>query len=157
MKSRIHPKYKTKYLVSNWRTGLSILGQGEWAAVKHGRSGKRAWKKLQLGVDRSGSIVAEILTNGNANDSNAALNLIDGMTAPFASFTADAAYDTIAIYDVAEARDAKVIVPPRKTAIKSRRPRARDRTARRAMEEGIGVSPAGTRREHLLQIQVNHR
>jgi transposase len=117
-------------------TGLSIVGQGEWAAVKHGRSGKRAWKKLHLGVDRSGSIVAEILTNGNANDSNAALNLIDGMTAPFASFTADAAYDTIAIYDVAEARDAKVIVPPRKTAIRSRRPRARDRTVRRVMEVG---------------------
>jgi hypothetical protein len=40
-------------------TGLSIVGQGEWAAVKHGGSGKRAWKKLHLGVDRSGSIVAD--------------------------------------------------------------------------------------------------
>jgi len=55
---------------------------------------------------------------------------------PIASFTADAAYDTIGIYDVAGASDAKVIVPPRKTAIRSRRPRARDRTVRRVMEVG---------------------
>ncbi len=39
-------------------TGLSIVGEGEWAAVKHGGKGKRGWKKLHLGVDRSGVIVA---------------------------------------------------------------------------------------------------
>jgi hypothetical protein len=35
-------------------TGLSIVGEGEWAAVKHGGRGKRAWRKLPLGVARSG-------------------------------------------------------------------------------------------------------
>ena len=39
-------------------TGLSIAGQGEWAAVKHGGRGIRGWKKLHLGVDGSGVIVA---------------------------------------------------------------------------------------------------
>ena len=33
-------------------TGLSIVGEGEWAAAKHGGRGKRAWKKLHFGVDR---------------------------------------------------------------------------------------------------------
>ena len=33
-------------------TGLSIFGEGEWAAVKHGGHGRRGWKKLHLGVDR---------------------------------------------------------------------------------------------------------
>jgi len=117
-------------------TGLSIDGEGEWAAVKHGGSGKRAWKKLHLGVDRSGSILAEVLTDGNADDSNTALNIIDKMTAPIASFTADAAYDTTAIYEAAGARDAKVIVPPRKTATRSRRPGPRDRTVSRVMQLG---------------------
>ena len=37
-------------------TGLSVVGEGEWAAVKHGWSGRRGWKKLHLGVDRSGVI-----------------------------------------------------------------------------------------------------
>ena len=39
-------------------TGLSIVGEGEWAAAKHGGRGRRGWKKLHLGVDRSGMILA---------------------------------------------------------------------------------------------------
>jgi transposase len=117
-------------------TGLSIIGEGEWAAVKHGGHGKRAWKKLHLGVDRSGTIVAEVLTNGNADDARTALGLVDEVGADIASFTADAAYDTIAIYDAAAARGAKVIVPPRKTATRSRRSSARDRTVRRVRKVG---------------------
>ncbi len=73
-------------------TGLSIIGEGEWAAAKHGCQGKRAWKKLHLGVDRSGVIVAEILTDGNADDARTALGLIDEVDRDMASFTADAAY-----------------------------------------------------------------
>jgi len=49
-------------------TGLSIVGEGEWAAAKYGRRGKRAWKKLHIGVDESGSIVTEALTHGSADD-----------------------------------------------------------------------------------------
>ncbi len=42
-------------------TGLFTFGEGEWAAAKHGGCGTRAWKKLHLGVDRSGAIVAGAL------------------------------------------------------------------------------------------------
>jgi IS5 family transposase len=117
-------------------TGLSIVGEGEWAAVKHGGNGKRAWKRLHLGVDRSGVIVAEILTDGNADDSNTALDLLGTIEDDIASFTADSAYDTIAIYDAAKARNAKVVVPPRKTATRSKRSTARDRTVRRIRKVG---------------------
>ena len=41
-------------------TGLSIVGEGEWATAKHGRRGTRGWR-LNLGVDRSGIIVAQVL------------------------------------------------------------------------------------------------
>ena len=34
-------------------TGLSIVGDGEWAAAKHGGQGRRGWRKLHLGVDGS--------------------------------------------------------------------------------------------------------
>jgi IS5 family transposase len=117
-------------------TGLSIVGEGEWAAVKHGGNGRRAWKKLHLGVDRSGVIVAELLTDGNVDDSNTALDLLGTIEDDIASFTADSAYDTIAIYDAAEARNAKVIVPPRRTATRSRRPNSRDRTVGRVKKVG---------------------
>ena len=32
-------------------TGLSIVGEGEWAAAKHGGRGTRGWKKLHVGRD----------------------------------------------------------------------------------------------------------
>ncbi len=120
-------------------TGLSIVGEGEWAAAKHGRKGKRGWKKLHLGVDRSGVIVAQVLTDGNADDAVAGLSLIDEVGGHIASLTADAAYDTIAVYDSAAARGAKVIVPPtRAAAVSRRRPRsaARDRTIRKVKRIG---------------------
>ena len=43
-------------------TGLSIVGEGEWAAAKHGGRGRRGWRKLHLGVDGSRVIVACALT-----------------------------------------------------------------------------------------------
>ena len=57
-------------------TGLSTVGEGEWAAVKHGGRGIRGWKKLHLGVDGSGVIVAHALTGGH-DDATTALDLID--------------------------------------------------------------------------------
>ncbi len=120
-------------------TGLSIVGEGEWAAAKHGGKGKRGWKKLHLGVDGSGAIVAQVLTDGNADDAKTGLDLIEAVEADIASITADAAYDTIAIYEAAHDRGANVVVPPTRAATESRRGRrsdARDRTIRRVKEVG---------------------
>ena len=120
-------------------TGLSIIGEGEWAAVKHGGRGRRGWKKLHLGVNGSGAIVAYVLTNGNADDAQTGLTLIDGVDGDISSVTADGAYDTVAIYQAADVRGATVIVPPTITAaVSRRRPRAslRDRTIRRVKQIG---------------------
>ncbi|MFT5359033.1 MAG: IS5 family transposase [Polyangiales bacterium] len=121
-------------------TGLSIVGEGEWAAAKRGGNGKRGWKKLHLGVDRSGAIVAQVLTDGNADDAATAPELIDQVNGRLASFTADAAYDTTPVYDAALARGAKVIIPPTRMATGVRRRRlrsnARDRTIKRVREVG---------------------
>ena len=72
-------------------TGLSIVGEGEWAAAKYGGRGRRGWKKLHLGVDPSGVIVAEVLTDGNVDDAKTALDLIGAVEDNLASLTADAA------------------------------------------------------------------
>ena len=120
-------------------TGLSILGEGEWAAAKHGGHGRRGWKKLHLGVDRSGVIVAHALTEATADDATTAVTLISAVDGGLASVTADGAYDTIAIYETAAARGATVVVPPNKTArVSRRRPRssARDRTIKRVKRIG---------------------
>ncbi len=85
-------------------------------------------------------IVAETLTDGDFNDAKTGLALIDNVEGDIESLTADAAYDTIAIYDASTARGAKVVVPPAKSATRSRRRRsrlsARDRTIMRVKEIG---------------------
>ena len=121
-------------------TGLSIVGEGEWAAAKHGGRGKRGWKKLHLGVDAAGMIVAQTLTDGNADDAATGIRLIAEVPDDIVRITADAAYDTLAFYDAAAHRGADVVVPPTRTATVSRRrePRcaARDRTVGRVNELG---------------------
>ena len=120
-------------------TGLSIVGEGEWAAAKHGGRGQRGWKKLHLGVDRLGVIVAHTLTEATVDDATTAIGLIEALAADIARVTADAAYDTIAFYATATARGATVVVPPSKTArVSRRRPRssARDRTIKKMKKIG---------------------
>ena len=119
-------------------TGLSIVGEGEWAAAKHGGRGQRGWKNLHLGVDGAGVIVAHTLTEATVDDATTGVGLIEALNADFARVTADA-YDTIAFYDTATARGATVVVPPNRMARVSRRRRrssARDRTIQKMKKIG---------------------
>ena len=109
-------------------TGLSIVWAGEWAAAKHGG---RGWRKLHLGVDQSGVIRVHTLTGATGDDATTALDLLDAVDGPLVSVTADAAYDTVAVYEASRARGATVVIPPARTAnISGHGPRstARDRT-----------------------------
>jgi transposase len=120
-------------------TGLAIGGEGEWAATKHSGRGQRGWKKLHLGVDRSGVIVAHALTEATVDDATTGIGLIETLDADIGRVTADGAYDTIAFYETAAARGATVVVPPDKTArVSRRRPRssARDRTIKKINKIG---------------------
>ena len=115
-------------------TGLSIVGAGEWAAAKHGgrgRRGRRGWRKLHLGVDQSGVILVHTLTEATGDDATTALNLLTAVEGPLVRVTADAANDTVAVYETAGARGATVVIPPARTAnVSGHGPRspARDRT-----------------------------
>ena len=116
-----------------------MVGEGEWAAVKHGSRGTRGWKKFHLGVDGTGVIVAHALTGGHVDDATTALDLIDTVEGDVSCLTADAAYDTRGIYEAAGARGATVVIPPTRTAtVFGRRPRspARDRTIRQVQQVG---------------------
>ena len=112
-------------------TGLTMMGQGEWAAAKHGTHGKRRWKKLHVAVNDVGVIVAQALTEDNVQDATTGVELVQAAPGDVVRVTADAAYDTRAFYDTAGTRGATVVVPPKKTAcVTGRGPRseARDRT-----------------------------
>ena len=120
-------------------TGLSIVGEGEWVRAKHGARGTRGWKKLHLGVDRLGVIVAHAVTDATVDDAATAITLIRAVDGGLTSVTGDAAYDTVAFYEAAGARGATVVVPSIRTARVSRsgrRSRARDRTIKRMTQVG---------------------
>ena len=132
----------------------------QWAAVKHGGRGTRGWKKLHFGVVGSGAVVAHVLTDGSADDATTALTLIDAVEGNILRFTADAAYDTIAIYEAAGARGATVIVQPAKTAAVSRRkPRAsvRDRTILSGSSGAGGRTPGTARRPVCRRVCASDR
>ena len=112
-------------------TGLSIVGQGAWAVATHGGRGRRGWRKLHLGVDQSGVILVHTLTEATGDAATTALDLLTAVEGPLVRVTADAASDTVAVYETATARGATVVIPPARTAnVSAHGPRspARDRT-----------------------------
>ena len=112
-------------------TGLSIVGAGEWPAATHGGCGRRGWRKLHLGGDQSGVIRVHTLTEKTGGDATTAVDLLTAVEGPLVRVTADAAYDTVAVYETATARGATVVIPPARTAnVSGHGPRspARDRT-----------------------------
>jgi IS5 family transposase len=89
-------------------SGLSIVGQGEWTAARHDKRGKRGWRKLHIGVNGTGEIVAQVLTDGDADDVKTGLDLKDKVEGDIGTVIGDAAYDTAGIYAAAGARGAEV-------------------------------------------------
>jgi IS5 family transposase len=103
-------------------TGLRLCGPGEWLLEKHGSRTRRSWRKLHVGVDSdTGRIVASALTDHNADDGSQVGSLLDQVSGPLASFTADGAYDRDDVYAEVAARhpDADIVVPPRSSAVLS--------------------------------------
>lgn len=124
-------------------TGLKLCGSGEWLEEKHGARTRRAWRKLHIGVDAdTGQILAATFTTSDVIDASPVGTLLDQVTVPVASFTADGAYDQDGVYAAVAARhpEATVVVPPRSNAVPSNAadmaPSQRDRHLRDIAEHG---------------------
>ena len=148
-------------------TGLSIVGEGEWAAATQGGRGRRGWRKLHLGVDGSRVIVACALTEPTADDAMTGISLVDEVEGHLTRVTADPAYDTIACYGAAGARGARgrgaadqdrVVVS---TGRPIRCPRSDDQEGEGArtatVEAGVWVPSAHARGECVLPVHVDRR
>ena len=148
-------------------TGLSIVGAGEWAAAKHGGRGRRGWKKLHLGVDQSGVILVHTLTEATRDDATTGLDLLNAVDGPLVRVTADAAYDTVAVYETATARGCDSHNPtgqdgehiwPRPAVTRAGSDDHVGEDARPApLEEGVRVPSSEPGGEHVLPIQVHYR
>jgi IS5 family transposase len=118
-------------------SGLAIFGEGEWASVKHGGKGMQGWKKLHLGVDETGVIVAQTLTDANVDDATTGVALIDQVTHDIDRVIGNTAYDTKPFYAAVASRGATIVVPPIKNArVGGSRSPVPDRIVRRIREIG---------------------
>lgn len=133
---RSHPSSAAIDLVID-NSGLAIFGEGQWAAVKHGGKGIQGWRKLHLGVDKNGVIVAQTLTDANVDDATTGIDLMDRVSGRIKTVIADGAYDTRASYVSANSKGTKVVVPPIKTAtVGGNWSNTRDRSVRRIRKVG---------------------
>jgi hypothetical protein len=100
-------------------TGLKIYGEGEWKVRTHGKSKRRTWRKLHLGVEpESGEIQAVELTEAKISDDAMVAPLLEQIDQPIDALAADGAYDKRKVYDALNkhAPNAKALIPPRKNA-----------------------------------------
>src|ERR1700676_3866181 len=75
-------------------TGLQVYGAGQWLEAKHGAKSRRKWRKLHLAGDAgSGTIVAQTLTDQDADDPSQVAPLLNQIECRIARVTADGAYD----------------------------------------------------------------
>jgi hypothetical protein len=102
-------------------TGLKVCGQGEWYAQKHGERQCKRWKKLHIGVDAHGQIVASTVTDSHEQDPSQVPALLAQVDQPIDRFVGDGIYDHAPVYTAVEHHSpgARVIIPPRKNAVVS--------------------------------------
>ncbi len=93
--------------------------------------------KLHLGVYDVGNIVTQMLTDALGDDAKIGIKMVNHVRRKIKNIVGDRAYDTGELYDAAEDRGAKVVVPPIKRARVNRNgSRFRNRTVRRVNRIG---------------------
>jgi hypothetical protein len=103
-------------------TGLQVYGAGQWLEAKHGAKSRRKWRTLPLAVDAgSDMIVAQTLTDQDADDPSQVALLLNQIECRIARVTADGVYDGAPTYDTIAAHgdDVEILIPPRSTAVLS--------------------------------------
>ena len=104
-------------------TGCKVYGEGEWKVRVHGKSKRRTWRKLHLGVDEhSGEIVAGVLSSNNMSDGEVLPQLLEQVAEPLAQVSGDGGYDQRGCYEALQKRQEEqkqplqVTIPPRRGA-----------------------------------------
>ena len=98
-------------------SGIKVFGEGEWKVKIHGKSKRRTWLKIHVGVDiETGEIVAQSTTGSRISDGKMLGTLLDQVSGDLETVLADGAYDSRGCRDVITKRGAKARIPPPKNA-----------------------------------------
>jgi hypothetical protein len=127
------------YLVID-STDLKIFGEKEWLETKHGKQyNRKVWRKLHIGVEKGGYIVARALTDHHTDDRACVSSLINQRnTFQVTDTLADGGYDSHYIYESLEEQNIKPFIPPpAKSVICSEtHPSERDKAVKYIKEKG---------------------
>lgn len=99
-------------------TGLKVYGEGEWKVRQHGYSKRRTWRKVHLAIDTATlDVIGVEVTTTEWADCEVFEGLLNQIEGVIEQIDADGAYDTRAVYAAASEREARLVVPPRETAV----------------------------------------
>jgi Transposase DDE domain len=102
-------------------SGLKVCGQGEWQSQKYGEKKHKRWKKLHIGVDAQGQIIASTVTESHEQDPSQVPELLSQVDYVIERFIGDGIYDQAPVYAAVTRHSpgARVVVPPREDAVLS--------------------------------------
>ena len=150
------PSTRAMHLIVD-ASGLKFFGQGEWAAARHGyRASRVGWRKLHLGVDDRGYIIAAELTEKAATDASIFLGLLDQIDGKIRRVTADGGYDRREVYVAAINRGAHVVIPPKRGAVISCDPVLKTRNRHIRRMERVGRAQWRREKGHHRQACVEN-
>lgn len=100
-------------------TGIKVEDEGEWNARKQGRAKRRAWRKINLGIDEQSLEIRPVEVVSSEKGDAPILPELYSQIPPdqeIASVTADGAYDTRKCHDAIAERSAAAVIPPCRNA-----------------------------------------
>lgn len=140
-------KGSVKHLILD-STGLKVYGEGEWKVRTHGKSKRRTWRKLHIGIDaKTQDIVVCELTENNVGDAEAAERMLDKIPGKIDTVRGDGSYNPNAVRKKIYEKGARAkIPPPRHSSIKGATEGwERDRDEDVATIHALGGREAGRR------------
>lgn len=102
-------------------SGLKVYGEGEWKVRLHGKSKRRTWRKIHIGMDpHTGEILLCDLTKNTACDSDVACQLLEEVEGRIEKGFGDGAYDDKKFRKKVKSLGGQAIVPPDRNAVYKR-------------------------------------
>lgn len=99
-------------------SGLKVFGEGEWKVRQHGKSKRRTWRKIHLGVCKdSQELVLSLLTENSVSDGEAAIEIAGHLPRTVKRGYCDGAYDKSSCYQKFESLGIELITPPQRGAV----------------------------------------
>lgn len=104
-------------------SGLKIYGEGEWHVRQHGKTKRRTWRKIHLGVDEAtGDLLAQVLTREHVGDHEVVPQLVRQIPGRIHQISGDGGYDYDVVYRTFARRRTAVTIRPRANAAMSAAP-----------------------------------